>query len=136
LPIYHYSIFLEPIIPSFHYSNIPIAERSGAKFVYLMFRSLTIKNLAEKQIRIIRQPTNTMPIIRLVEDNGIQGVVKDFSVNGFIYRNIIGRFLLWREGRVYRRLRGIKGIPVFYRKIDGLALVISKVPGRDLAHLS
>jgi len=32
LPIYHYSIFLEPIIPSFHYSNIPIAERSGAKF--------------------------------------------------------------------------------------------------------
>jgi len=33
LPIYHYSIFLEPIIPSFHYSNIPIAERSGAKFI-------------------------------------------------------------------------------------------------------
>jgi len=32
LPIYHYSIFLEPIIPSFHYSTIPIAERSGAKF--------------------------------------------------------------------------------------------------------
>ena len=101
-----------------------------------MFRSLTIKNLAEKQIRIIRQPTNTRPIIRLVEDDGIQGVVKDFSVNGFIYRNIIGRFLLWRESRVYQRLKGIKGIPVFYRKIDGLALVLSKVPGRDLEHLS
>jgi hypothetical protein len=28
LPIHHYPIFLEPIIPSFHYSNIPIAERS------------------------------------------------------------------------------------------------------------
>ena len=33
LPIHHYPIFLEPIIPSFHYSNIPIAERSGAKFL-------------------------------------------------------------------------------------------------------
>jgi len=33
LPIYHYSIFLEPIIPSFHYSTIPVAERSGAKFL-------------------------------------------------------------------------------------------------------
>jgi hypothetical protein len=56
-----------------------------------MFRWLTIKNLPEKQIGILRQPTNTRPIIRLVEDNGVQGVVKDFSVNGFIYRNLIGR---------------------------------------------
>ena len=47
-------------------------------------------------MRIMRQPTNTRPTIRLVEDNGIQGVVKDFSVNGLIYRNIIGRFLLWK----------------------------------------
>jgi serine/threonine protein kinase len=101
-----------------------------------LFKSLTIKNLTEKQIRVIRQPSNTRPIIRLVEDNGIQGIVKDFSVNGFIYRNIIGRFLLWREGRAYQKLQGIKGIPVFYRKIDGLALVISKVPGKDLGQLS
>ena len=28
LPIPHYPMFLETIIPSFHYSNIPIAERS------------------------------------------------------------------------------------------------------------
>ena len=32
LPIDQYPIFPEPIIPSLHYSNIPIAERSGAKF--------------------------------------------------------------------------------------------------------
>ena len=101
-----------------------------------LFRSLTIKNLPEKQIGVIRQPTNTRPTIRLVEDNGVQGVVKDFSVNGFIYLNIIGRFLLWRESRAYQRLRRIQGIPVFYRKIDGIALVISKVPGKDLEHLS
>jgi len=62
-----------------------------------MFQLLTIKNLPAKQKGILRQPTSTRPIIRLVENNGIQGVVKDFSVNGFIYRNLIGRFLLWRE---------------------------------------
>jgi len=101
-----------------------------------MFRSLTIKNLPEKQICVIRQPTNTRPIIRLVEDGGIQGIVKDFSVNGFVYRNIIGRFLLWRETRAYQRLKGIKGIPVFYRRIDDLALVISRVQGKDLENLS
>ena len=101
-----------------------------------LFRSLTIKNLPERQIRVVRQPTSTRPTIRLVEDNGIQGVVKDFSANGFIYRNIIGRFLLWRESRAYQRLKRIKGISVIYRKINSMALVISKVPGKDLEHLS
>ncbi len=65
-----------------------------------MFRFLTIKNLPQKQIGVLRQQTNTRPIIHLVEDNGIQGIVKDFSVNGLIYRNVIGRFLLWREPRI------------------------------------
>ena len=101
-----------------------------------MFQLLTIKNLPAKQKGILRQPTSTRPIIRLVEENGIQGVVKDFSVNGFIYRNLIGRFLLWRESYIYKRLKGIKGVPVFYRKISGLAFVVSKIPGNDLEHLS
>jgi len=61
-----------------------------------LFRSLAVKNLPERQIRVVRQPTSRRPTIRLVEDNDIQGVVKDFSVNGFIYRKIIGRFLLWK----------------------------------------
>ena len=100
-----------------------------------MFQSLTIRNLAEKQIGVMRKPTNTRPIIRLVEENGVRGIVKDFSVNGFAYRNTIGRFLLWRESRVYDRLKGIKGIAVLYRKIDGLALVLSQIEGKNLEHL-
>lgn len=97
---------------------------------------MTLENLAEMQVRVLRQPTTTRPTIRFVEENGIQGVIKDFSVNGFLYRNTIGRFLLWREGQAYRRLKKIKGVPVFYRKIGGMALVISRVHGRDLDHLS
>lgn len=101
-----------------------------------MFRSLTIKNLAERQIAVLRQSTSTRPMIRLVEENGVQGIVKDFSVNGIIYRNVIGRFLLWREGRAYERLKGIKGIPVLLRKVNGLALVVSRVPGKNLEEVS
>ena len=101
-----------------------------------MFQSLTIKNLAKSQIGLMRQPTSTRPVIRSVEENGVQVVVKDFSVNGFVYRNTIGRFLVWREGRAYQRLKGVKGIPALFRKVNGLALVISKVPGKNLEHLS
>jgi hypothetical protein len=41
-----------------------------------LFRSLTVKNLPERQIRVVHQPTSTRPTIRLVEDNDIQGVVE------------------------------------------------------------
>ena len=48
LPIYHYSIFLEPIIPSFHYSNIPIAERSGAKFSRAPFSNRNVYSVVSE----------------------------------------------------------------------------------------
>jgi RIO-like serine/threonine protein kinase len=71
----------------------------------------------------------------VVEENGQRAVVKDYSVNGFFYRNVIGRFLVWREHKAYRRLKGLKGVPAFYRVIGGLALVVEKIPGRDVEGL-
>jgi hypothetical protein len=53
-----------------------------------------------------------------------------------IYRNTIGRLFLWREGRAHDRLAGVKRIPVLYRKVDCLALVMSRVPGRSLEEVS
>jgi predicted Ser/Thr protein kinase len=111
-------------------------KTSSEAGIISMFQSLTVKNLPDRQIGVMREPTNTRPIIRLVEEDGVRGVVKDFSVNGFVYRNTIGRFLLWRESTVYKRLRGIKGIPTLYRRVDGLALVFSHIGGKNLEHLS
>jgi hypothetical protein len=53
-----------------------------------------------------------------------------------IYRNTIGRLFVWRESRAYERLAGIKGTPFLYGKVDCLALVMSKVPGRNLEEVS
>lgn len=65
----------------------------------------------------------------------MRAVVKDFSTNKFLFRNTIGRFLVWRERKAYRKLRGIRGVPSLYRIIDGLALVLEEIPGRSLKSL-
>ncbi|MBU2498282.1 MAG: hypothetical protein KKE57_05230 [Proteobacteria bacterium] len=70
-----------------------------------------------------------------VEKEGARAVVKDYSANRFVYRNTVGRFLAWREKRAYQRLGGLKGIPKFYRVIDGLALVIEEIEGTHLEGL-
>jgi len=100
-----------------------------------MFESLTLSNLAQRQRVVLREPSRTRPTLRGVEENGIRAVVKDYSRNRFLYRNTIGRFLIWRERKAYRRLKGLRGVPTFYRAIDGLALVISEIPGKSLEGL-
>ena len=97
-----------------------------------MFDSLKLADLPEKKYAILRRSSSTRPTLWLAEEDGIRAVVKDFSSNGFLFRNIAGRFLVWRESRAYRRLNGLKGIPALYRVIDGLALVMEEIPGTNL----
>lgn len=100
-----------------------------------MFDSLILCDLPNKHRAVLRSSSSTRPMIWVVEENGVRAVVKDFSVNKFLYRNIFGRFLVWREEKAYRRLGNVKGVPTLYRVIDGLALVMEEIPGRSLENL-
>ncbi len=97
-----------------------------------MFDSLELSDLPKMQCGILRNESSTRPVIRVVEDGGIRAVVKDFSTKRFLYRNTIARFLVWREAKAYRKLRGIRGTPNLYRIVDGLALVEEEIPGINL----
>lgn len=100
-----------------------------------MFEFLTLQNLPEVQSELVRPPSSTRPAVRRLTDGTIRAVVKDFSTLGYLFRSTAGRFLVWRESKAYRRLRGVRGIPRLFRVIDGLALVIEEVPGRSLENL-
>ena len=100
-----------------------------------MFETLEVSELPVKNSGIMRGSSSTRPAVWIVEENGVRAVVKDFSKNKFFFRNTVGRFLIWREHKAYNRLRGIKGVPVLYRVIDGLALVTEEIPGRSLENL-
>jgi len=97
-----------------------------------MLESLKLSRLAETHCGVLRHSSNTRPVIWVVEEKGIRTVVKDFSNSKFFYRNIIGRFLIWRERRAYKALKGLKGIPACYGVIDGLALALEEIPSRPL----
>jgi len=103
--------------------------------VCTMFESLKLADLPQRHIALLREPTRTRPAVWLIEERGVQAVVKDFSANHFLYRTIVGRFLVWREGKALRRLRGIKGIPNLFKVVDGIALVMEEIPGKNLEEL-
>ncbi|RLB41489.1 MAG: hypothetical protein DRH12_08025 [Deltaproteobacteria bacterium] len=97
-----------------------------------MHLSITLENLPQKASRIIRPPSSTRPIIWLVEEKGKRLIVKDFSRNSFFYRNLFGRFLIWREAKAYRRLAGIQGVPRYYGVLEGIAIVTEFVEGKTV----
>ncbi len=81
---------------------------------------------------LLRKVSSTRPALWVVEERGQRVVIKDYSKNSFLFRNTIGRFLVWREFKAYRRLRGLRGIPGFCHVRDGLALVIEEIQGRNV----
>jgi RIO-like serine/threonine protein kinase len=100
-----------------------------------MFESLKISDLPHQNLGVLRKPSSTRPTLWLVKESGVRAVVKDYSSNRFLFRNTVGRFLLWRERKAYRRLKGLRGVPTCYQVIDGLALVIEEISGRDIEGL-
>ncbi len=100
-----------------------------------MFESLTLSDISKKHCGILRKPSSTSPAVWQIEENGVSAIVKDFRFNGFLFRNTAGRFLIWREAKAYRRLKGVKGVPAFYKTLEGLALIIEEVQGRDIESL-
>ena len=97
-----------------------------------MIESLKLSSLPENHCGILRHSSNTRPVIWVIEENGVRVVVKDFSKSKFFYRNIIGRFLIWREHKAYKKLQGLEGVPACYGVIDGLALVLEEIPSQPL----
>lgn len=101
----------------------------------MMLNNLKLDNLPQRSIKILRPSSSTRPTIWLVEENGVKLVVKDFSRNRCLYKNLFGRLLIWREAKAYRRLRGLKGIPRCYGVLEGLALVTEFVEGKTLKQM-
>ena len=84
---------------------------------------------------LLRPPTNTRPALWLMERGSRRFVIKDYRSQGFAFRNTVGRFLVWREAKAFRRLRGIRGVPAFYGTDAGLVLIMEAVPGRPVEGL-
>jgi serine/threonine protein kinase len=100
-----------------------------------MFESIKTSNITRYQRKVLREPSSTRPALYVIQEDNVRAVVKDFSPNGRLYRNIVGRFLVWRERKAYRRLTDLDGVPGFFRSIDGIALILEEIQGQNIEDL-
>ena len=84
---------------------------------------------------MVREHSSTRPVVWRFDESGKSYILKDFSRNRFLYRNIVGRFLLWREYRALSALAGVNGVPKIIEFIKGRGIIIEEIKGRSLKNL-
>jgi len=92
-------------------------------------------HLADSTERVLRPASGAKPAILLVRIGGRQAIVKDFSRNAWLLRNIYGRWIVAHESRIYSHLDGVEGVPAFRGRLDAFAFATDFVGGRTLKAL-
>lgn len=82
-----------------------------------------------------RGRSSAQPSIYLLRSNDEEYVLKDAMRCPPLIRWTFGRWVIQHEYRVYRRLRGIRGIPRVYGLLDDYALIMERLEARELPHL-
>lgn len=82
-----------------------------------------------------REAKGSRPDVLLIEIDGRQAVLKDFSHSDKGFSHLIGPLLVMRETRSLARLDGIAGIPHLLRRISRYAFLIEAVDATPASQL-
>ena len=72
------------------------------------------------------------PDLNRVSLNGQTFMVKDVRRRNFFLRWTLGLWLVNKEWKIYSKLKGVKGIPKIFGKVDRFAFAIEFIPGRAI----
>jgi len=75
------------------------------------------------------------PDVFLVKKGGVTYVVKDYADKAWSFRVCVGALSIRREAMMYRRLRGITGIPPHAFPVDRYAIAVSHIAGRNASQI-
>jgi serine/threonine protein kinase len=95
------------------------------------FEGLGRSNLPEHIVEVLHRGSWGKADLSVAQYGGRRAVVKDFSTKSLPVR-LIGWIQINRELRAYRRLQGIRGVPVIYRRLDRCAFLMEEIRGRLL----
>jgi serine/threonine protein kinase len=92
-------------------------------------RTLARETIADSTQQVLNRGGWGNPDVLLVGTSNRSVVVKDFAPRSRWVRRSFGRWLIGREERFYRRLRGLACVPRLLGRLDPDAIVIEYRPG-------
>lgn len=99
----------------------------------ISFPKITRSDLESRCVRVIHHGQGYQSSVFLIEKDGAQAAVKDFSQTPSGFRRFVAPLLVAREIKALRALQGVPGVPQFYRRIDRLAFAMEYIEGTPIA---
>ena len=97
-----------------------------------MKKAFTPEDLQNGRIEVLSKGRWANADLLSFQNGGATWVIKDFSACPWLVRHIYGRFMINRELRALKRLKGIKGFPEKAFSLHKFALCYHYIPGRTL----
>jgi serine/threonine protein kinase len=94
--------------------------------------NLNRRCLEKNPKKMIKEGTSLKPDLYQIDLNGKAIIVKDIYHKNFFYRWTIGLWLIKKEWKIYLRLKGIKGIPKVFNRIDRFSFSMEYINGREI----
>lgn len=91
------------------------------------------RDLERLTTRVIHRGRGYQSSVFLVEIDGQRAAVKDVSQTPRAFRLLVAPWLLAREARALKSLRGVPQVPQFYGRVDRHAFAMQYVEGTPLA---
>jgi serine/threonine protein kinase len=107
-----------------------------SKAVANPFAGLRRRDLPAITTRVIHQGRGYGSTVSLIEKNGQRAAVKDFNDAPGLFRVLVAPYLLSREVRALKRLRGATGVPQLFGRIDRYAIITEYIEGTPLDRFS
>jgi RIO-like serine/threonine protein kinase len=98
------------------------------KRVKMIFERSSFRQYIEK---VMREGEPWKPDIFLLEKEGNQILVKDYSRKSFFFRIFVGIIAIRREALIYQKLQGIHGIAKCFGIIDRYAIALEFIPSKN-----
>ncbi len=96
----------------------------------------TKKDLETAKVSLLRDGRWGNACVSVAEIGGKRWTIKDFSTRHWLVRNTFARFVLRRELKAVRKLKGMKsGVPQEAFMLDACTLAVEYVPGRVLSRV-
>ena len=97
-----------------------------------LLESLSHQELRDSVSSIFKTADNTRGDVLLLEVEGKNAVLKDYSNSGKGFRLFVAPFLVYREIKTLRVLQNVDGIPGVVRKVSNVAFLMEYLPAERI----
>jgi len=101
----------------------------------LSIEDISRKNYKNYIVKTIRKGKRYQPEVHLLKIYEKLWIMKDYYNKPLWVKYLIAPLLIQREYKIYQKLKGIKGVPKVYKKIDPFASIVEFIEGEDASKL-